>query len=1129
MMMSSPSQSCSQSIGLSEGIELELTRCRRLIWRVKLAEGALMGCFGGAVSFLIAFGLDRVGDTPSEVRWMLLLAGSLGGLVGFPLKCHRWVWRCRRLDQVARVVRLRYPRFGDQLLGIVELARAPVSNAKSRRLIQAAIRQVGDELAMRDLGQAVPRPRHWHWAWAAGVPGLLIVAIFLVVPLAGRNTLARWAMPWSHLDRYTFAQLESTPATRVVPYAEPFSVNVQLRPTSPWRPDRAEGQFETQAPMTADRTGLGYVFAVAPQTRRGELLISVGDSERRLQIEPKSRPALTDLLAHVSLPGYLRRPERVEEDARGGRLSWVRGSRVRFQAQANRPLAAASFNGVALPVAGASFETKPLVLETSLDGELWWRDRFGLEARDPLRFRLEVRSDAAPTIHITGGDQDRMILSTATLTLTLLARDDFGLREVGLEWEGIADSRLSADPARGEKVVAAGGPRAEQLRVTATFSPEREAIVSQSLRLRAYAIDYHPDRSRRYSAPVVVHVLTPADHFQWLSEQMNQWTRAAREVYEQELQLHQINEALLQLPPDGLAEPALRERVQAQAAAERTNAARLGRVVGVGKGLLREAIKNDGFAAGRLEEWSELLRTLEEIAKTRMPSVASSLAEAADASGEGRQTHDQAAVDESKPASLGASEGTSKAEGSESSKPDREGMESTTSLQSGGGSLREDPNARSQEEVAKPSPPTEGSPGQSAANPTPLVGEVESGFNTGDKGSDSAQVKGGLGMPMTALKGGKPEGEESQAVSMGTLVLQAVTEQRALIDAFAGLAERVKALLQGVERSTFVKRLKAASRRQMDLAVQLNDLDGFGLSDEAARTGAEREVLGRRQVIESELIQTLSEDLDAYAERRPGAAFSRVLKEMRVADVVAEVRAVAAIMDENRIGQSAIASEFWADSLDRWAEQLVGPAIAEIAPTEAFIDQPNLTPEMVLEVLQIIEGEIKLREEVRELDRSKAALQEGAYQASGLELSGAQDEWARRTRGLVREIDSLPRRNDPLIQQQSLKLSEAIVVMDEVIERLAQPDTGPVTVAALSEIIEILVETTRVPNATKVTPSAPSSMPALWLMGRGDDESLSQIDVRAPGQATGKAGRRLPEEFRQGLDAYLNALEQNRR
>ena len=47
----------------------------------------------------------------------------------------------------------------------------------------------------------------------------------------------------------------------------------------------------------------------------------------------------------------------------------------------------------------------------------------------------------------------------------------------------------------------------------------------------------------------------------------------------------------------------------------------------------------------------------------------------------------------------------------------------------------------------------------------------------------------------------------------------------------------------------------------------------------------------------------------------------------------------------------------------------------------------------------------------------------------------------------------------------------------------------------------------------------------LALMGLGDDTEGAFIQQRAAGQATGVAGRALPEEFRQGLDVYFDALE----
>ena len=61
-----------------------------------------------------------------------------------------------------------------------------------------------------------------------------------------------------------------------------------------------------------------------------------------------------------------------------------------------------------------------------------------------------------------------------------------------------------------------------------------------------------------------------------------------------------------------------------------------------------------------------------------------------------------------------------------------------------------------------------------------------------------------------------------------------------------------------------------------------------------------------------------------------------------------------------------------------------------------------------------------------------------------------------------------------------------------------------------------------IPAAGKVILSA------LMLMGLGDDGSKAYIENRAPGQATGKTGRKLPEEFRAGLDVYFDALEGKR-
>ena len=49
---------------------------------------------------------------------------------------------------------------------------------------------------------------------------------------------------------------------------------------------------------------------------------------------------------------------------------------------------------------------------------------------------------------------------------------------------------------------------------------------------------------------------------------------------------------------------------------------------------------------------------------------------------------------------------------------------------------------------------------------------------------------------------------------------------------------------------------------------------------------------------------------------------------------------------------------------------------------------------------------------------------------------------------------------------------------------------------------------------------------ALSLVGLGSDEEAKVRD-RQTGQTTGISGETLPAEFRNGLDAYFNALEKN--
>ena len=1103
-----------------------LKQYQKRVWGIKLAEGALAAIFGLVISYLVVFGLDRLVDTSAPLRALILAVGMVGTVILFPLKYHNWVWQHRRLDGVARLLRHKFPRLGTHVLAIVELARSRSDQSSSRTLIEAAMRQVGDEVAKHNLADAVPYPRHRRWAWAAGVPLVLIVVGMLVVPETSRNALARWLTPWRDVERYTFAQLEGETGLQVVAYAEPFYVEARLKDNSPWKPVSGEAQYTDQAPVVTTLDRATYRFQIPPQTKDGHITLRVGDARRSIPVEPKLRPELTEFVAQVQLPTYLERPDMEVKDVRGGALALVKGSTAILEATATRELAQATLNDRPQRVDGQRIITEAIRVEAKTQVRLMWRDRFGLATREPQVLRIEAVDDEAPTVGFNKLKNNQVILSSEVIAFEIQAGDDFGVKRIGLEWEGLQHSISNPNPSSGEKTVSAGAPTAEAMTVSATFSVERENVRPQSLRLRSFAEDYLPGRERAYSPYILLHLLTPLEHLKWLTDQLSLWVNATQEVHDKELQLNQVNRELRNLPPEALDDPAQRKRIQSQAAAERANAARLDSLIEIGKKLVEEAAKNEEFEPSQLKLWVEILKKLEEIAGERMPSIAELLAQAADAPG---QTEAIPPTDPSKPPKDLPAEGPPSppsGKPTDLEKADKYGPDRVNPLE-GLDEIPEDPNITGGGVNADRSEQPDGKPAYAPANPTPLVLDFESGFNKSEKANQAPQVVGGLGIPVTILKGsGRDDEEEDTPATTAELVIQAVQEQQELLDAFADLAADMNKLLMGFENSTFVKRLKAASRRQIDIAVDLNNLDGFGLQDIASDNRSDRTRLAEREVTESETVFTIFQDMVAYSKRRPSENYSRVLDEMQNVGVSRQIQDMATAINQNFIGQSTIEAEFWADTLDRWAEQLVGPLPPPPPPGELqLIILPNLPPAIILEVLRIINREIQLREETREVEQAKKALTVEEYNERSKSLNQTQQRLTSDSREVAAKIRALPNAEERLIQAQLQKVTRAAVVMDEVQEILSQPDTGPKAIAAITEVIEILLETARIPNAPMVVKAPPTSSPALRLLGLGDDGGRAFIEKRAPRQATGKAGRILPEEFRQGLDAYFDALE----
>ncbi len=1075
---------------LPRQLESTLANYRKRVRVIKLTEAVLAAIFCLALSYLIIFALDRVMETPAWLRLLVLGCGALALGLGLPLKWYRWVWKQRQLEDAARLIRRKLPRLGDQLLGIVELARMGSDVAgQSSTLVDAAIEQAADAVQDRDLAEAVPDPRHLQWSWAAGLVLGIAVIGFIFVSEAAWNTMARWIAPWQQVDRFTFARVESLPEARVVPYAEPFGQQVRLADSTQWSPVAGSGRIAKQARIYTQLEDGGYHFRFPPQKTDVAMRMALGDVRKSILVQPRTRPELTDIAVRLRLPAYLEYSEELQLQVRGTTVSVVEGAAVSFEAKTDRELSAAELDGVPQQVSGDAIITPYELVTEDVDKSFAWTDHYGLSPREPLSVRLLAVADEAPTISARRESQELVVLESEVITFDIDAEDDFGIKNIGVEWEGELIQADSDTPIRGERLAASGAPKMKQIDTRATFCASREGISPQTLEVRLWAEDYLPARERSRSSTFVLQIVDKTEHALWLTDQFSKWLSSAKESYEREQLLYQTNKELRVLSALDLDRPENRRRVSQQAAAEVAQAARMNGLTRSGRNLVEQATKNDEFDAERLESWATMLQTLQDIAANRMPSVADQLKRAAAAPGV---------------------ESPQLATGQKSSPSQTVAGEAATNKELAAG--------------AKPAAPS--------------ISDRESGYmETPEAKPSGPKPPGGgkLKLPttqMAAAPGQESDSEEAprpaESPAQETMD-QALADQHDLLAEFAAVADQLSEILASLETSTFVKRLKLASREQMGLAKDIgrNTLTSFGIKSAEVPAADEIEQKGKAQ---SEIVRVIQGDLRAYFHRKQDARYKNILDEMQDMQIVAALARGSEKVPANLTGQGMIGCEYWADTLDRWAEELVA---ASNCKSCSSCSGDSLPPEIVLKVVQALHDEMQLRDETRELENTKPALKGEKYTARAGALSTKQGDIIEHIESAISDIQAIPLGKQKFAKELSL-LATVSSVMIEAQAILESPDTGDPAIAAETEAIELLLQAKRgggggggggSPGGGGTAETA--SLAALADIGPGSD-TLSPMPLRSVDGGTGRAGSEFPAEFSRGLDAYFNNLEATR-
>jgi hypothetical protein len=464
--------------------------------------------------------------------------------------------------------------------------------------------------------------------------------------------LQRWILPLSATERYTFTRLENPPAYRAVAFGEAFEISLKLSKDSEQRPAKAEGRYGLQPLVSASLVEDIYHFSFPGQQDPGTIVFHVGDLRHQVRVEPVPRPSTESVVAVVTPPGYLGIPERTQ-DFKSGVINAVEGSKIQIQLTTNRPLASATFGptrpqvidetsknppvyqpvGGPLEISGRVSKTPSMAIgAVPFEIPFSWEDQLGLAGESGFRLRVESLRDAVPACYLQGVDRQKVMLPEETLDFEVLAEDDFGIRQMGIEWTGTLTRPGNEVPAKGELKLIDGGPEQRRVGKSASFSPIAFGITPQKIVLRGYTEDYFPDRSRVYSEPVILYVLTRDEHAQMLKNKFDRAITELEDLARRELGLHDENQRLERLDGDELQKEENTKRLEAQEEAEAESARRMQNLTENMENLMKDATRNGDIQKETLQKMAESLKSMQELSQTDLPKVQDKLQDSQDAS-----------------------------------------------------------------------------------------------------------------------------------------------------------------------------------------------------------------------------------------------------------------------------------------------------------------------------------------------------------------------------------------------------------------------------------------------------------------------------------------------------------------
>lgn len=392
----------------------------------------------------------------------------------------------------------------------------------------------------------------------------------------------------------------------------------------------------------------------------------------------------------------------------------------------------------------------------------------------------------------------------------------------------------------------------------------------------------------------------------------------------------------------------------------------------------------------------------------------------------------------------------------------------------------------------------------------------------------------------------------SEKPSLSEQELEDLNRQRAeIIEKLRKLWEDMDESVKNVAMRNFANRLRAGAAAQRRIAHVLGDrfVETAGApSDELSEDARKRLVeLGDEEDMLREDARDLQDDLSGFYNRTRLGLYRELSDAMNEVDLFNRMHTAAAEIRANRVFGSISRCGELAAQFDAWADRLEkdGPSADSGKPAE--LSEPAL--EFVLNLLRILAGEQNLRDRTRGLHKRKDS--DPDYVAKSAKLAVQQED----IRVYLNEASDILAEHPEIAGPHELRvhgfLDRIQLCMTEVALRLDGGDTGPKTVAAETEIIELIASTGR--SCSGGGQCAATALAGLFpsmgmgagggAMGGGssaggdtraaNDEAAGadegfETDSRSGKKTLERSLSDVPPEYRDLLESYFERLEEQR-